>query len=108
MSRRSTVEWSTILMEFGASGQSRAEFAATRGIPLGTMDYQMARQRRLAAELPRRSPAFVEVARAPLSSASSPLQVEIRIGDFVRVSASSWPSPSWLLALLAEQRSVGC
>jgi len=64
MSRRSKVEWSVILMEWATSGQSRAQFAATRGIPLATLVYQLSHQRRRAASELSRGLAFVEVGRA--------------------------------------------
>ena len=59
MSRRSKVEWSVILKELATSGQRRAQFAATRGIPLATLVYQLSRQRRRAASEVSRTPAFV-------------------------------------------------
>jgi len=99
MRRRTAEEWGNLLREFDGSGLRQAAFAEQRGISLATLQYQLMRRRQRGQ---RKSPSFVEVRASPPASRLpvSVSDVEVRIGEHVRVQSEGWPDVNWLAGLV--------
>jgi hypothetical protein len=98
MRRRTAEQWGRILGELDESRLSQASFAEQRGISLATLQYQLMRRRQRGQP---KSPLFVEVRASPPASRLpvSVSDVEVRVGEHVRVQSEGWPDVNWLAGL---------
>ena len=99
MRGRTAEEWENLLSEFDGAGLRQAAFADQRGISLASLQYQLMRRRQRGQP---KSPSFLEVRASPPATRLpvSVSDVEVRIGEHVRVQSEGWPDVNWLAGLV--------
>lgn len=103
--RRSPAQWAAILSAYEESPLSQRAFAASVGISLSALLYQLRKQHDAQPLTP--SGGFVVVGAQPPASDSSSL-FEVRLGRDVALRCSTLPDVNWLVGLLTAWEQRGC